>query len=179
MSSGMISTDWGKLLQNQRNRSTELNNLLKNLSLTIWTAEETRKVHYIHACTMLPNHAHDLQSITHSSKGKKMNMVNKDGEHVGSISTPNTGEVHTQLHRKLKKQHLYCRCRQKELERLCWDTQQQQKLLAQNLCKNYSSNLRLFCSLNLYILLTSENFSFQGQVCTITEQMKKYKFQVL
>lgn len=75
----------------------QIKNLLKNLSLTIWTAEETRKVHYIHACTMLPDHAHDLQSITHSSKGKKMGMVNKDGEHVGSISTLNTGEVHTQL----------------------------------------------------------------------------------
>ncbi|XP_063875803.1 unconventional myosin-Va-like isoform X5 [Scylla paramamosain] len=137
---------------------------------------ERRREECIQLRTVLANRAHDLRSVTQTSYGKDVDIVNEDGELVLAYQTQK--QVNRQLEDELKKEkqrlHETEADYKGELERLRRDNERQQKLLAQNLCKSDSTNSETLLQSEI-MRLTSENLNLQGQVDNLTEQLKKYK----
>ncbi|XP_071515653.1 unconventional myosin-Va isoform X4 [Panulirus ornatus] len=149
---------------------------------------ERRREECIQLRTVLANRAHDLRSLTQTSYGKDVDIVNEDGELALAYQTQK--QVNRQLEEELKAEKLRHRETETEykgeLERLRRDNERQQKLLAQNLTKGDSSNPETLLQSEI-MRLTSENLlsvshkplqqsqNLQGQVDSLTEQLKKYK----
>ncbi|XP_050723307.1 unconventional myosin-Va-like isoform X3 [Eriocheir sinensis] len=137
---------------------------------------ERRREECIQLRTVLANRAHDLRSVTQTSYGKDVDIVNEDGELVLAYQTQK--QVNRQLEDELRKQKLHAHETEAEykgeLDRLRQDNERQQKLLAQNLLKGDASNPEALLQSEI-MRLTSENLNLQGQVDSLTEQLKKYK----
>ncbi|XP_069970718.1 unconventional myosin-Va-like isoform X8 [Penaeus vannamei] len=149
---------------------------------------ERRREECIQLRTVLANRAHDLRSLTQSSYGKDVDIVNEDGELAIAYQTQK--QVNRQLEDELKSEkqrHREAETEYKsELDRLRRDNDRQQKLLAQNLTKGGGSQPETLLQSEI-MRLTSENLlavnirplqppqNLQGQVDNLTEQLKKYK----
>ncbi|XP_063600103.1 uncharacterized protein LOC134776319 [Penaeus indicus] len=137
---------------------------------------ERRREECIQLRTVLANRAHDLRSLTQSSYGKDVDIVNEDGELAIAYQTQK--QVNRQLEEELKSEKLRHREAEteykSELDRLRRDNDRQQKLLAQNLTKGGGSQPETLLQSEI-MRLTSENLNLQGQVDNLTEQLKKYK----
>ncbi|XP_042231898.1 unconventional myosin-Va-like isoform X3 [Homarus americanus] len=150
---------------------------------------ERRREECIQLRTVLANRAHDLRSLTQTSYGKDVDIVNEDGELALAYQTQKQVN-RRQLEEELKTEKLRYRESASEykgeLERLRRDNERQQKLLAQNLTKGDGSNPETLLQSEI-MRLTSENLTsdslmplqppqnLQGQVDSLTEQLKKYK----
>nr|XP_045614507.1 unconventional myosin-Va-like isoform X4 [Procambarus clarkii] len=138
---------------------------------------ERRREECIQLRTVLANRAHDLRSLTQTSYGKDVDIVNEDGELALAYQTQKQIN-RRQLEEELKTEKLRHRETEteykSELERLRRDNERQQKLLSQNLSKGEGFNPEALLQSEI-MRLTSENLNLQGQVDSLTEQLKKYK----
>ncbi|XP_045101361.1 unconventional myosin-Va-like isoform X4 [Portunus trituberculatus] len=138
---------------------------------------ERRREECIQLRTVLANRAHDLRSVTQTSYGKDVDIVNEDGELVLAYQTQkqvNRRQLEDELKKEKQRLHETETDYKGELERLRRDNERQQKLLAQNLCKSDATNSETLLQSEI-MRLTSENLNLQGQVDNLTEQLKKYK----
>ncbi|XP_069937518.1 unconventional myosin-Va-like isoform X2 [Cherax quadricarinatus] len=137
---------------------------------------ERRREECIQLRTVLANRAHDLRSLTQTSYGKDVDILNEDGELALAYQTQK--QINRQLEEELKTEksrHRETESEYKgELERLRRDNERQQKLLSQNLTKGEGFNPEALLQSEI-MRLTSENLNLQGQVDSLTEQLKKYK----
>lgn len=137
---------------------------------------ERRREECIQLRTVLANKSHDMHSLTKSSYGKDVDIVNEDGELAVAYQTQK--QVNRQLEEELNQQKIQQREIEteykQELERLRKDNDRQQKLLAQNLSKGTGPQSEHLLQSEI-MRLTQENLSLQGQVDSLTEQLKKYK----
>ncbi|KAK4298028.1 hypothetical protein Pmani_029590 [Petrolisthes manimaculis] len=155
-----------------------LQTLLREQFESLQDELERRREECIQLRTVLANRAHDMRALTQTSYGKDVDIVNEDGELAVAYQTQK--QVNRQLEDELKLgKHQYREMEVEykgELERLRRDNERQQKLLAQNLTKGDLSSSNPEALLQSEIMrLTSENLNLQGQVDTLTEQLKKYK----
>ncbi|XP_076051638.1 dilute class unconventional myosin isoform X4 [Oratosquilla oratoria] len=140
---------------------------------------ERRREECIQLRTVLANRSHDLAALTSASYGKDVDIVNEDGELAIAYQTQK--QINRQLVEELQAEKARSREVEgeykSELERLRKDNDRQQKLLAVNLTKGGpGGGLQAEALLQSEIMrLTSENLNLQGQVDSLTEQLKKYK----
>ncbi|XP_064089010.1 unconventional myosin-Va-like isoform X3 [Macrobrachium nipponense] len=137
---------------------------------------ERRREECIQLRTVLANRSHDIRSLTENSYGKDVDIVNEDGELAVAYQTQK--QVNRQLEEELKTEKMRHKETESEykseLERLRRDNERQQKLLSQNLSKGGGSHPEALLQSEI-MRLTSENLNLQGQVDSLTEQLKKYK----
>ncbi|KAK8719220.1 hypothetical protein OTU49_014173, partial [Cherax quadricarinatus] len=119
---------------------------------------ERRREECIQLRTVLANRAHDLRSLTQTSYGKDVDILNEDGELALAYQTQK--QINRQLEEELKTEksrHRETESEYKgELERLRRDNERQQKLLSQNLTKGEGFNPEALLQSEI-MRLTSEN----------------------
>ncbi|XP_068247179.1 unconventional myosin-Va isoform X6 [Palaemon carinicauda] len=137
---------------------------------------ERRREECIQLRTVLANRSSDIRSLTENSYGKDVDIVNEDGELAVAYQTQK--QVNRQLEEELKTEKMRHKETESEykseLDRLRRDNERQQKLLSQNLSKGGGSHPEALLQSEI-MRLTSENLNLQGQVDSLTEQLKKYK----
>ncbi|CAL4082348.1 unnamed protein product, partial [Meganyctiphanes norvegica] len=164
-----------KSIADQNPKNNQVQEFLKQFE-ALQDELDRRREECIQLKTVLANRSHDMHSFTKSSYGKDVDIVNEDGELAVAYQTQK--QVNRQLEEELSQQKMHQREIEseykQELERLRKDNDRQQKLLAQNLTKGSGPQSEQLLQSEI-MRLTSENLNLQGQVDSLTEQLKKYK----